>query len=819
MFASLLALALAQTPSLAPAANPTLVHPTGRLALQSGVLSPPLGGDPKDAVLRYALARRDELGLHPRSTLKVGPMFSTRFGGSAHLLQTVDGLEVKGGKVIVTVDALMRVVRVASSVKPFDEIDLTENFDGPAALKLASLQIDGVLLKDDGTPYGGWRKQAFVVNGALHAGYYTFVPTLSHQQSWHVAVDATDGAVLFTENRVHNANEARVYATSPGGIGLGVGVTPTITTTLPHLGTTPGFLTGTMVDTFNCCPTENCDLSPGAPAKRAKGSMQTFGGAIVWYDVAVCDQRKLASNDPAVHASGDFVYQPVDPPTTTYVSNTSPADFDAFAEVNAYHHVSKTYDLLRTLSLGPLMAGGSFSPFTMRNPGNGKLPTLWVNASEPLFPNTRTDGGYVGNNMYRVDNAMFVAREYMEALSVPEVRTDSDLLVLYQGNAADFAYDGPVVSHEFGHGVIHSTANWDYYISIDSRSANDESGALHEGWADIIAAITNDEPEVGGYVGPRIDPTSNAIRNIDNAHVCPNVLWGESHQDSQHFTGAVWHARRTYFQGPDQGRTFDAALFAALVSFPTDVNFEKAATIVVAQVKQAFAQMADAEEKMRAVFISRGVLECSKVLDVTVDRTPREYYAISGSSLAALNPGTAIPGPYQFKIHVPDGAKSVTIRGPYFGGRGRSDGGTTTVPSASLKLLARVNTPITFTPNAAGSTLVNDADVSVIPTLPTPGQMVGTANIGVPCGGDLYFTLANTSTRDRTMQNLQFSYEPADSCPPPEPPVPPVDPVAVELPVAPEQLGNAPAGCGCTSTPLGGLMLLGLAGLFRRRKR
>jgi hypothetical protein len=807
MIVPILALTLAQAPAL--------VQPSGHLALQSGLLSPPLAGAPGEAVLRYALARRADFGLPARATLTVGPMFSSRFGGSAHLLQQVDGLEVRGGKVIVTVDEKMRVVRVSSSIKQFGEVDTVAKIDGPGALSIAAQEIDGALLKDDGSPYGGWRKMAFVVEGALHVGYLTFVPTLKNSESWHVGVDATTGMVLFTENRVHAANDGNVWESAPIN---GVSTTPTVNVTLPHLGAAANTLTGELVKALNCCPTLNCDTTPGAPLKRSTGQFQTFGG-VLNYDVAVCDQRQVATNDSAIHLTGNYVYAPVDPPTTQYPSNTSPADFDAFAEVNAYYHVNKTYDLLRSFSYGPLSADGGFTPFKMRDYGIGKLPVVWVNASEVDFYGARVDGGIVSNRLYRVDNAMFVAREYMDALSVPEVRTDSDLLVVYQGNAADFAYDGPVVSHEFGHGVIHSTANWDYSISIDSRSANDESGALHEGWADIIAAITNNDPVVGGYVGPRIDPTSSAIRNIDNQDVCPNVLWGESHQDSLHFTGAVWQARRDYFQSTDLGRTFDAALFAAMVSFPPDVNFEKAANIVVAQVKLAFPNMSDAEEKIRGAFLARGVLNCSKVLDVTTDRTPRSYYAISGSALAMLNTGTPVPGPYQFKIHVPDGAKSVTIQGPYFGGRGRSDGGTTTTPTASLKLLARVNTPITFSLSSSGSQLLNDADVSVTPTLPTSGQMKGTAPIAVPCGGDLYFTLANTSSRDRTMANLAFSYEPADSCPPPEPPVqPPEEPKPVEITAAPEELGKTPVGCGCGSAP-GMWALFALLPLARRKKR
>jgi uncharacterized protein (TIGR03382 family) len=114
---------------------------------------------------------------------------------------------------------------------------------------------------------------------------------------------------------------------------------------------------------------------------------------------------------------------------------------------------------------------------------------------------------------------------------------------------------------------------------------------------------------------------------------------------------------------------------------------------------------------------------------------------------------------------------------------------------------------------------LNDADVSVTPTLPTSGQMSGTANIAVPCGGDLYFTLANTSSRDRTMANLAFSYEPADSCPPPEEPQQPVDPSPVQLTAPSETLGNAPAGCSCGTMPGLGAIALLLLPLFRRRRR
>lgn len=60
-----LAALLAAQPALAPSSPQDLASP---LTFSSGVLSPPLAGPPAEAALRYALARRAELGLPPRAT-------------------------------------------------------------------------------------------------------------------------------------------------------------------------------------------------------------------------------------------------------------------------------------------------------------------------------------------------------------------------------------------------------------------------------------------------------------------------------------------------------------------------------------------------------------------------------------------------------------------------------------------------------------------------------------------------------------------------------------------------------------------------------
>lgn len=161
------------------------------IPFQDGVLTPPLVGNPGEAALRFATSRREELGVDPRSTLTVVRAMSTRFGGTVQLQQEVDGLPVHGARVVVTFDEQQRVVRVSSSLRPFQVVSTTARLTAAQAVAVASAEVDGAWLSTDGVPYGGATKRAFLVGDALHAGWLTFVPTLKNSESWHVAVDAT----------------------------------------------------------------------------------------------------------------------------------------------------------------------------------------------------------------------------------------------------------------------------------------------------------------------------------------------------------------------------------------------------------------------------------------------------------------------------------------------------------------------------------------------------------------------------------------------------------------------------------------------------
>lgn len=825
---------------LAATAPPSFTHrvenPRGGLSLGIGVLTPPLEGSLRSAVRGYALSRRAELGLPASSTLGEPQAFGTRFGASFHLPQQVDGVDVYGAKVVVTVGRDRRVFQVASSVSGYARAAMSWRIGGEQAARIASNEIPFPSLQPNGAPFGGHRRQVFVLGDEAHAGYLVHVASLDPRRYWLVAVDATDGRVLWKKDRVFHSDGAQVYASSPGGLDGGVGVTPLSPVELRHAdggsmvaANDGGFLIGHQLVAYGCCPNEDCSTAPDAGPKHGTGTTQVFG-INVTYDVAECDRVQRAVNDPALNPDASYVFEPYDPPTVVNgkpapVAQSELADSDPFSEVHAFFHVNNVYDFVRSLSTAaaPLFPGEAIPPFQMRDEKRtpAEKPAVWANVTFPDFEDVMNNfnpftGQAKTDKLTRVDNAAFIARENFEQLVLADYMLDVDTLMIFQGHGADFAYDAPVLWHEFGHGVIHSTAAFDSFI-IDDRSGNDEGGALHEGIADYLAAAFGQRSRIGEYVGPRLSgggtagsvPQDVSLRDLENGHRCPEVLQGEVHQDSQHFSEALWQARKDHFQGSDAGRTFDAAIYAALVSMTPATGFVEAATIITAHVKNAFPANSQAEEQIKAVFDQRGVTHCSKVVDLTGASAPRPYYHLGGTQQAGASP---VPGPYQMKLSVPQGASGVTVtakvQSGFFGGG-----------QTQAKLLAKVGQPITFSRN--GSTVTDDADTSADATL-SGSNLTAQVTLDAPCDGEVFFTLVTEAQNGETLSDVSVSAQVPTECRVETPdaggPPPPV--VVPAIPDGGTHVeGPAPGGCGCAGAPGAALSAIAALALLVRRGR
>lgn len=777
--------------------QPTQVVPnpeTGAPKLELGLLSQPLTGELVSSVRGWALTQRERYGLPAASQLKSTDAFSTRFGASFHLQQEVGGVEIYQAKLVVTLDDKKQVVQVASSLANFTRVLDGEALTVDQALQRAASSLPLVALRPDGVPYGGAKRFYFPVAGELHAGWVANVQSLDFQKNWYVGIDAVTGQQLFAQNRVHHgALDAKVYPISPGGLDAGVGAVPTVTRTLTHADggsmigdvcvypqTDGGFpegpndageLCGDQLMMYNCCASAGC--APDAGPKRIAGTVN-FMGVPVGYDVAVCDRMRRASNQ--TNATNDFVYTPVDPPANAMtVIGSDPANSDQFAEVHSFYHVNTVYDWVRKLSSKAAPIYGTnpnIVPFKMRD--ERRTPAVkvavWSNVMFPNF-NELFAGGLNcvlnppcrANTLLRVDNAAFFPREQFSQLPLPGFDTGADTLMIFQGNAADAAYDATVIQHEFGHGVVYATANITFdELAVDNRSANNEGGALHEGFADYIAAAFNNTAEVGPYFGPRalagqpMAPgvrTDSYLRSMDNTLACPDVLWGEVHQDSQHVAGALWEARKNVFQGTDNGETFDAAFYAMLVSITPNADFAMVASTMSARVGTAFPSIATAGAQLTTIFTTRGVVGCSKVLTADSTSLPRPYYGIATASAALGN--SVIPGPIQFKLALPQGALRIRVTGASGGGGGLGGGMPPTV-----RVLAKTGAPINFT--KLGGVLQNDAPTSVNTVL--NGQnLTGAVTVNAPCNSEVYVTLA-AAGGGATIQNLDLQVDPLVNC-------------------------------------------------------
>ena len=602
-----------------------------------------------------------------------------------------------------------------------------------------------------------------------------------------------------------------------------------------------GELCGDLMTQYNCCAREGCQADAGS--KRVSGSLN-FGFPIK-YSAAVCDRvRRAASgtNDAGNH----YIYTPVDPPVNAAeVSLDDPANSDEFAEVHSFYHVNRVYDWVRGLSATSqvVFAGQpTVRPFAMRDERRtpSRKPAIWANV---MFPNIQelqdnidlqacianpTNCSTHAETLLRIDNASFLPRENLGQLPIPGFDTGVDTLMIFQGNAADAAYDSTVIQHEFGHGVVYATAELTFdALALDNRGANNEGGAMHEGFADYIAAAFNDLPEVGPYMGPRLLAAAAAnvpglrqddyLRSLANTETCPSVLWGEVHQDSLHVSAALWSGR-TAFRGTDNGNTYDATFYAMLVSIAPNADFAAMAAAMSTRVKQAFPTNLSAEALMTGFFQSKGVIGCSKVLEVTNTSMPRVLYQVSTSTQLG---GALVPGPFQFKLRTPQGASKVRVSG-----RVQPN---PLAPPPQISALVKAGTPITYT--RTGSTIGNDADQTV--ALSGTGLLTASINVAVPCGetSELYVSLA--AVGGAQPQRVSVTFEPLVNC------VLPGGPDAgtktdggttggrdggSEVKTIPavgtdSTTSAAPAKtCGCSSAELAPMLGLALAALARRRR-
>ena len=175
--------------------------------------------------------------------------------------------------------------------------------------------------------------------------------------------------------------------------------------------------------------------------------------------------------------------------------------------------------------------------------------------------------------------------------------------------STDFAYDADVISHEFTHAVIDTLGKLNPSGFEDVQGLNDDPGAMNEGLADYFSSALGGDPLVGEYGGRNIPgngAAEGAVRDLTNKDLCADDRWGEVHQDSQAFSASLWAARVAIAGDPKaagfdaaKGKSFDAAVLAAIQSFPDQVDMPTAATAIAHEVELRFDATARSQRRER----------------------------------------------------------------------------------------------------------------------------------------------------------------------------------------------------------------------------
>lgn len=365
-------------------------------------------------------------------------------------------------------------------------------------------------------------------------------------------------------------------------------------------------LTGPDIEVFNCVDRRSCIELPDPSGPLS---------------VHACQLEQVA----ATGAAGDFldiVRPKVDADPT-----------DSFAEVQMYHHTTRAYAAFRQLVDDP--------EFTLESRPLAAIANLRLPAVECIDGAPPRDA-----ELPPLDNAFFAPAGELALF-------ERDVIAFGQGLEIDFSYDGDVVYHELGHALVFALTDLGF-ARLDELGVDPTTAGLHEGYADYVSSTITGDPLVGEYAGSRLNPEVGAIRRLDNDFTCPEHLTGESHIDSEVWTGALWQIREA--TAAADRPALDRAVVAALAGLGTDDGFATAAQLTTAEIEVALGPQA--AERARGVFRSRGVDGCGeRVIDMRVgDR--RELLMLGGYGGV---PGPHVPSPLQFRVRLERPARALRV--------------------------------------------------------------------------------------------------------------------------------------------------------------
>jgi len=774
----------------------------------------PFAGTP-EAAARAALDSTRVVRLPEGSTLHL--VSSSRAGpAGGHIVrfeQRHRGVRVQDAIVAVRLDAAGRALRVVSSLVAL--ADVPEK----AAVPLK----DAVRLARAATPIPQPREEggraSLLVTRSGRLAYAVRIPALLvHQSAIEAIVDATTGEILsIVDHSKHadaNVFESAKAAQEARRSDSTLDVSALVRRPVTGLASTAAGATlneqadgAAGIIGYNCCANEGCDGR--SPPKMNAGQL-AVGNFNISFSAAMCDERQTSLAD----ANGDHLHVPPREPRGNDSTGApidpvpSDCDGDVFAEVQAYDGARRMLDYMQRLD-------PQFRLRTEARPlritSNFMIPKL----SEAVDNFDLETFSTTVRTLERVDNAAYVPAGAGEQLGValPGFDREFDSILMFQGTRSDFAYDRDVVAHELSHGTVAATGGLANYAA-DGQGIVDAPGAMNEGFADFWAAALANDPVIGEYAGDLTGRGEGSIRNLTNEESCPSVIVNEVHVDSQHFSAALWALRVDLATNEALKLAFDTAILTAMRGLSPISTFDDAAEVITDELEDAFP--AAGRDAIETAFRSRGVTECERILDLD-PATPSKSFAIAGRDNARGWRNVA-PGPLQFRLSLPAGAKSVRITA--IGGASQGiagielpfGGGGDDEPN--LQAFFKMESPVGFAYSA--SRVSDDADDDEEFTASGGGDPIVLFEFDPDCEKTAYVALGNLGTNDWRVEELKVRYaidaDMAEAC----------KPVVVDAGTSPDggagggsDIGGG--GCGCGGA--GAVMLLPGALLLRRRRR
>ena len=449
---------------------------------------------------------------------------------------TYNGIPV-AGKFTVVKEKNGKVVNILNGIKDFS-IDTKPALSPEKAAAVLEKNLSGRTLDRDFIA----RTVIIDIDGEYKLAYrIRFLPENPLDGRYYF-VDANTGKLLRSGDLVKHAitNTAKVFEKNP------ISTPDPIEITLPWLGDDANGKLSAAADGNGLrkivaanCPDEG-DKRGGHP---------------------VCTVKQLADKEE----HGSFIYEDWE----NGLSYTFDAE-DIYPEIAMYYHLTKMYKYLAELGI---------DEYTELPNHRGNNPIVGI-ANYQQYGYDNNTNSYT---LQPLDNASYMQydpylaeedTDYYDSIFGDFEYKTSDTLLFGQGKKIDYAYDGDVVYHEFGHGVVHGIAGFIYSGWMDKYGLSNEISGMDEGMADVFSFIISEDPCLGEYVAKGVGKLGGAVsldgtlcmRIASNENRVNEDFTGESHNDGLPLVGAHWEIYQKIldkgFSKDDFARIFLTALMS-----------------------------------------------------------------------------------------------------------------------------------------------------------------------------------------------------------------------------------------------------------------